>query len=61
MEAFARCQRGMRADPHEWVLFTMDQNEHTNEYGEVEGGGMGDSRARGSYREWSRLMKAAER
>ncbi|MBM2809819.1 MAG: (2Fe-2S)-binding protein [Chloroflexi bacterium] len=56
MEAFSRVQRGLRADPQEWVLFTMDQNEHVNEYGEVEGGGMGDSRARGSFREWARLM-----
>ena len=39
----------------------MDQNEFVNEDGDVIGGGMGDSRARASFREWARLMAEGPR
>ncbi len=41
VEAFSRVQRGMRADPQEWVLFKMRR---------------GDLMSRGFYHEWAQLM-----
>ena len=59
LEAFVRCQEGLRVTGAEWLLFMRGQNEElVDPNGEIFGDVTDEVPQRGIYREWKRLMGA---
>jgi phenylpropionate dioxygenase-like ring-hydroxylating dioxygenase large terminal subunit len=57
VEAFVRCQEGLRSSQAEWVLFMRGVGqEQVNADGESWGDATDEITQRGVYREWKRLM-----
>ncbi len=58
LEAFVRCQEGLRVEAADWVLFSRGMHrERIDADGEVVGDITDEVPQRGIYREWKRLMR----
>lgn len=61
LEAFVRCQEGLRVTAADWVLFSRGlHRERISPEGEIIGDVTDEVPQRGMYREWKRLMAGAQ-
>jgi benzoate/toluate 1,2-dioxygenase alpha subunit len=57
MQSFNWVQEGLQVEEMEWVLMGLHgENEHINEYGELEWYGASEGILRNQYRQWKKLM-----